>query len=301
MDNKDFIRVSEGHFTPYSYVPTNPALRGLGLRMPQFTPEQLEQSKKEAWLRQTSGAVEPVAYADIVPSMVKDVTGSDALALASGFFSPSSFVKKAPKALELISYHGPKAEWEKPSLTEMAKHRGKSEQGFGFYTTDDPEMAVGFAKHSKGRSIKEFDIPDDMLHTALNRTKPLSDQTPYVTEKLMAGLQKEAAESPFSVAMRKLQSKGLDSATGSDLYNTLVLEYAKQLSIKDIGEARYLAQIAASRTLDNLGIPMAVYTSAGGRTNHVIWNQGLLDSMQYKNIKPPIPEGGLIGDFGLIK
>lgn len=61
-------------FTPYSYVakprgqspyvPINPALQGLGLRMPQMTPEQLEQGKKEAWLQQTSGAVEPVAYVE---------------------------------------------------------------------------------------------------------------------------------------------------------------------------------------------------------------------------------------------
>jgi hypothetical protein len=201
---------------------------------------------------------------------------------------------------QMESFHGSKGGWSVPKLAEIKKYKGKSEQGFGFYTTESPISASG---HGAG-NVKQFDIPDELLPDLLNRTKPMIEQSDHVYNAIVNGARASvdgriSEFDPFFKAAERMSIKGAAKTTGSQFYNMLVEEYTKHLPGKDSGEKLFRAKVAASEKLDELGIKGAMYLSPKGARNTVLWNQEVLDKMDYKNFTPDL-SGGYISDRGLL-
>jgi len=186
-------------FTPYGYVPANTTLRGLGLRMPQMTPAQLEQGKREAWLQQTSGAVEPVSYVDIVPNAVKNVTGSDELALVSGFFSPSSFIKRTKGFGGLGIIGKVPSDHLAPALIEPIKGAGKVDAALraatkvddfayrGSHTAPGPDFGAPLYDLTGGGKMYPADVYSPKAAQYYRTGHPVADKEAFAIAQRVKG------------------------------------------------------------------------------------------------------------------
>ena len=115
-------------------------------QLPQFTPSTII-GKNSGYNTQQdpnwgSGAVEPImGFSDIVPDAVKSLTGSDLAATASSFFSPSSIIKRAPKANKLYEGQDIYRAVEFPREGFVDRRYVEPEYEFGAHVTVDPNTA----------------------------------------------------------------------------------------------------------------------------------------------------------------
>ena len=129
---------------------------------------------------------------------------------------------------------------------------------------------------SKAGSLYQLDIPDDVLPYLLDLDKPLSEQTKEVRSRIEPARNWLSGINGFTESARKLFADG--TATGRDLYNTLVGELSRQgnVGINQKAASEYLASIGVvgNRYLDGQS-----RNKGEGSYNYVIWDQQTLDKI----------------------